>query len=138
MSRHVDFKVGTHVNCASHTKTKVTDSSVMPSERMDTRSHYTSGTSLHPRSTPSKGCHLYTQVKGIYLIRVTMNIIYAELTKYTCPLNFAEILSSTARRSSYMELQERTVEGYLIVSYNNRYITRHIRRRSEEPFVLKS
>ena len=67
-----------------------------------------------------------------------MNIIYADLTTYTCPLNFAEILSTTARRSSYMDLKERSVEGYLIVSYNTRYRTRHIRRRSEEPFVLQS
>ena len=64
-----------------------------------------------------------------------MNIIYAELKTYTCPLNFAEILSTTANRSSYMELQKIVVEGYLIVSYKKRYRTRHIRRRSEEQFV---
>ena len=67
-----------------------------------------------------------------------MNIIYAELTTYTCPLNFAEILSTTARRSSYTELQERAVEGYLVVSYKKSYRAMHSRRRSEEPFVLQS
>ena len=138
MCRHVYFKVGTHVNFASHTKTKVTDFSVMPSVIMDTSSYSTSDTSLYPRSTPSKGCHRYTHVWCIYLIRATMNIIYAELATYTCPLNFEEILSTTAIRSSYMELQERAVEGYLILSYKKRYRTIHIRRMSEEPFVLQS
>ena len=67
-----------------------------------------------------------------------MNIIYAELTTYTSPQNFAEILSTTVRRSSYKELQERAVEGYLIASCKKRYRTRHNRIRSEEPFVLQS